>query len=125
MEYKSDEDSKWTEVNEDFKIEETSFNVFGLKTNSKYKFRVKAENSTGYGFYSDESEEIIVEKKIDKEICFIEELADRILFLGDKLELKTVLKGGDGNEIVYWYGNPVFLFILFNKLCKFPGKRTE
>lgn len=93
--------STWTQVNSDFQIKDTNFNVVALETGCHYRFRVGGENSEGCGFWSEESEEIIVEKKVE-ELGFLEELEDRVFLLGDELELVGVFKGGDGKEGVWW-----------------------
>jgi hypothetical protein len=116
VEYRGASDkTSWVVVNEEFCIEETSYNVCGLRSGSKVVFRVKAGNSVGYSEYSGVSEEVTIKKRTERqELEIIEELQDTEVTLGKTLVLKVTVRGGDGKENVTWL---VISIIGFTVVC--------
>lgn len=96
-------EKKWTVVNSDFTITETVYTVVRLEKSCTYVYRVTAVNKVGKSEVSEESEEITVQKEVNLKIEVVEGLRDVEGREGDVVELRCVVKGGDGKEIVKWY----------------------
>lgn len=101
LEQRKSSSSSWSVVST--KITETVHTVEKLEKGSQLIFRVIAQNAVGRSEPSEESEIIVIQKEVNLKLEFLEELKDTTVRLGERLELKCVVKGGDGKESSRWY----------------------
>lgn len=101
IEYQEKTEIEWTKITQIF---DTSYRVEKLKSNSEYTFRVSAVNRIGQGPPSP-SATFKIEAPFEKEAPIIlEELADQIIGLKQKLTLSCAIGGSPVPDIV-WYKN--------------------
>lgn len=138
VEYKLDDDFKWTTASEGEKFVETSYKVTGLKEKEKYEFRVAAVNRAGRGPFSQTDTAIKVQEPIvGKAPKIISKIEDQTAIGKEVIKIECGVDIGQPESEILWFKGDKQLrsgrryeFIYWNKVATLvikdgDGKDTD